>query len=97
VAFLRCGQPRPGRAAEAGMAVGDAPMAQLRWQKPADGSDTLAMARIRWQRTAWQQAGVRSAAARAGPGGVLMILCALFVLCPNALAGLLPEPDLPFC
>jgi hypothetical protein len=25
-------------------------MAQLRWQKPADGSDTLAMAQIRWQR-----------------------------------------------
>jgi hypothetical protein len=26
-------------------------MAQLRWQKPANGSDTLAMAQIRWQRT----------------------------------------------
>ena len=26
-------------------------MAQLRWQKPADGSDTLAIAQIRWQRT----------------------------------------------
>ena len=28
-----------------------APMAHRRWQKPADGSDTLAMAQIRWQRT----------------------------------------------
>jgi len=26
-------------------------MAQLRWQKHADGSDTLAIARIRWHRT----------------------------------------------
>jgi hypothetical protein len=29
----------------------DLSMAQLRWQKPADGSDTLAIAQIRWQRT----------------------------------------------
>jgi hypothetical protein len=26
-------------------------MAQLRWQEPADGSDTLAIAQIRWYRT----------------------------------------------
>lgn len=26
-------------------------MAQLRWQKPANGSETLAIAQIRWQRT----------------------------------------------
>ena len=26
-------------------------MAQLKWQKPADGSDTLAIAQIRWHRT----------------------------------------------
>ena len=26
-------------------------MAQLRWQEPADGSDTLAIAQIRWRRT----------------------------------------------
>ena len=26
-------------------------MAQLRWQKPANGSDMLAIAQIRWQRT----------------------------------------------
>jgi hypothetical protein len=28
-----------------------ASMAQLRWQEPADGSDTLAIAQIRWHRT----------------------------------------------
>ncbi len=27
-------------------------MAQLRWQEPADGSDTLAIAQIRWHGTA---------------------------------------------
>jgi hypothetical protein len=27
-------------------------VAQLRWQKPADGSDNPAAAQIRWQRTA---------------------------------------------
>ena len=26
-------------------------MAQLRWQKPADGSEAVAIAQIRWQRT----------------------------------------------
>ena len=31
--------------------MGSRLMAQLRWQKPANGSDAVAMARIRWQRT----------------------------------------------
>src|SRR6266516_3597816 len=30
---------------------GNTSMAQLRWQKPADRSDALAIAQIRWQRT----------------------------------------------
>jgi hypothetical protein len=39
-------------------------MAQLRWQKPADGSGTLAMAHIRWQRTSASGSGCQRTAIR---------------------------------
>ena len=37
----------------------DPTMAQLRWQKPANGSDVLAMAQIRWQRTRFTHTHMR--------------------------------------
>ena len=41
----------PARALRSARSQGTPSVAQLRWQKPADGSDSLAKARTRWHRT----------------------------------------------
>ena len=55
-ALARRSLREPASAASQGQVAGPRPgvgyVAQLRWQKPTDGSDTLAIAHIRWHRTA---------------------------------------------